>query len=117
MGKMMANNPFSSRSQERYQEINNLGTLIQEQAAAEQKATELTQQAETLQKAAELEAQLKGNLDQAQANLGEPRITWGLIHERYPQFERKSVLLEELRKADKYLTETEKNQPTNISLE
>ncbi|CAI2195705.1 7506_t:CDS:2, partial [Funneliformis geosporum] len=68
----MANNPLASRSEARFQEIDNLGQIIQEQEITQQKETEIQQQTETLQKAAEIEQQLKDNLAQAQEQLKEP---------------------------------------------
>jgi len=67
----MANNPFTSRSEARFQEIDNLGQIIQEQEKAQQKEKEMQEQAEIHQKAAEIEQQLKGNLEQVQEDLGD----------------------------------------------
>ncbi|CAI2178382.1 2464_t:CDS:10 [Funneliformis geosporum] len=86
----MANNPLASRREARFQEIDNLGQIIQEQGIAQQKETEIQQQAETLQKATEIEQQLKDNLAQAQGQ---------------------SVLLKEFEKTDQWLARSEKDQP------
>jgi hypothetical protein len=48
---------------------------VLEKEVVAKKEAEIAQQIEVQQKAQEIEAQLKGNLEQAQASLGEPRIT------------------------------------------
>ena len=70
---MMANNPFSSRSEARFQEINNLRQTIQEKATIKQKEAEIQQQAETFQQAQVIEQELKGNLEQIQEDLGDDK--------------------------------------------
>src|SRR5436190_22892088 len=103
IGRLMANaNPFSSnittsQKAEHFQELVN--QQLAEQEAVKKKEEEIAQQAETLQKAAEIEK----NLSKASEGLGSPKITWNRIKEIYPEFENKSVLLEELEKANRLL--------------
>jgi DNA repair exonuclease SbcCD ATPase subunit len=98
---------FSNSGAMKIQQLSDLKEIITDKQIAEQiaqqKALEIQKQAETLQKAAEIEKKL----NEAQENLGTPKVTWNRIKELYPEFENKSTLLGEFDKVDKWLAEEE----------
>jgi hypothetical protein len=101
------NNISTSQKAEHFSNLVQEKVLEKEQIA--QKEAEMQKQAETLQKAQEMEQQLKDNLGKVQGNLAEPRITWNLIKEKYPQFTGE-ILFKELEKADSLIKDIEENK-------
>jgi hypothetical protein len=101
------NNISTSQKAEHFSNLVQEKVLEKEQIA--HKEAEVQKQAETLQKAQEMEQQLKDNLAQVQGNLAQPRITWNLIKQKYPEFTGE-ILFNELKKADNLIKNMEENQ-------
>ncbi|CAG8593312.1 7108_t:CDS:2 [Paraglomus brasilianum] len=102
-------NIFSNpRSEIRTEQLANLKTVIQNKEISQKKELELQQQTETLQKAAEIEQKLK----EAQDSLSGSSMTWEKIKTKYPEFASRSILLEELEKADKLLGKDKDSETT-----
>lgn len=96
--------PFNNNfTQAKTQQLTNLQEIIQEQEIIQQKALELQQQSELLQRSAKIES----NLKEIHANLGEAGITWTKIKEKYPEFTERSILLQELNSAERFLNKGE----------
>ncbi|CAG8603417.1 7360_t:CDS:1 [Ambispora gerdemannii] len=103
---------FSTAGTEiRVEQIANLKQTIQTKEATEKKEAKIKQQAAVLAQATEIEAKLK----EAQSNLGTSGMTWGKIKQRYPEFASKSRLLAEFEKADRILTEGEREENKSLT--
>ncbi|KLL05415.1 MAG: hypothetical protein MRERV_1c103 [Mycoplasmataceae bacterium RV_VA103A] len=104
-------NLFSNSEELKTQQLENLKTVIQIKEEVHQKELEIQKKAENLQKATEIEKKLK----QAREGLGDSPMTWNKIYEKYPDFKEKSLLLKELEKADKYISQELDNENQAIS--